>query len=135
MSCLKVQSDLNNLSKIRSFINKAAEKLEFTNETTAEIVLAVDEACANIITHGYKNNKGHITITLLLKDKKMIVTLNDNAPLYNPLKAPPPPDINTPLSGRPLGGMGLKLVKLNTDSIEYKTTSNDGNTLILTKYG
>lgn len=131
---LKVRADLKNLSNIRSFINKTAVELEIHEDSADEICLAVDEACANIINHGYKGNNGDIIIEVTLENNKMIVSLNDNAPLYNPLEAPPTSNFNTPLSERPLGGMGVMLIQQNTDLLEYQNSSEGGNTLILTKY-
>lgn len=130
---LKVQSDLNNLSNIRSFIMKAADKLEVSDDAASEICLAVDEACANIIIHGYKETNGNIVISVNFKNNKMIVTVSDEAPLYNPLNYSSKTNLNVPLSERPLGGMGVMLIKQNTDLVEYETTSNGGNTLRMTK--
>lgn len=129
-----MQSDLKNLSNIRNFIEEEAEKIGLSEVAISEIRLAVDEACANIIIHGYKNNSGDLDITVKFGNNKMIVTLGDHAPLYNPLKETPRPNLESPLNERPLGGMGVLLVKQNTDAIEYRVTANGGNALILTKF-
>lgn len=130
---LTVQSNLENLSRIRGFIEEAAGRAGLSGQGISEIRLAVDEVCANVMTHGYKNTSGVLDICVDQTDNKMIVTVSDDAPPYNPLQETPIPDLEAPLDQRPLGGMGVLLVKQNTDWVEYKTTESGGNALIMTK--
>ena len=133
-SSLKICSDLKNLSTIRCFVKEAADKVELVNEKIEELQLAVDEACANIIQHGYKKNSGDINIHISLDNEKITIYLSDNAPLYNPMKESPAPRLDEPLEKRALGGMGVLIVKENTDKVEYKVSEDGGNILIMTKY-
>jgi serine/threonine-protein kinase RsbW len=52
---LSVNSNTDNLSHIREFTRTSAEKAGFSEDTIGKIILAVDEACTNIIKHAYKN--------------------------------------------------------------------------------
>ena len=131
---LKVDSDLKNLSVIRSFIEDAAARVGLSEEGVSKIRLAVDEACANIIQHGYGDNDGEIRLEAKQADGKLVVTLVDDAPPYNPLTETSAPDMSVPLEDRPLGGMGVLLVKQNTDAAEYRSTDSGGNALILTMH-
>ena len=58
----QIESNVNNLAKIRNFVRKSISGLGMTKETILDIVLAVDEAATNIITHGYKDETGMINI-------------------------------------------------------------------------
>lgn len=131
---LKVKSELKNLASVRDFVKKAAENSGLSQDGILEICLAADEACANIINHGYKNESGDIVITVSHDEKKLTVSLSDNANPYNPLEEAVGADIDAPLNERILGGMGVILVKQNTDSVEYQRLSGGGNKLIMTKY-
>jgi serine/threonine-protein kinase RsbW len=130
---LTVRSDLENLSSIRSFIKETAENAGLPGEGVSQLRLAVDEACANIMIHGYRQNDGEITIAVNHGGGKMVVSVSDDAPRYNPLKETPSPDLEAPLDERLLGGMGVLLIKQNTDAVEYQSTASGGNVLILTK--
>ena len=130
---LTVQSDLKNLSIIRSFVEDAADNVGLSKEATSGMRLAVDEACANIILHGYKNSEGEIEVSVHQDGPALVVTLSDEAPLYNPLEESSKPDLDAPLEMRALGGMGVLLVQQNTDAVEYRKNARGGNTLILTK--
>jgi len=133
IASLKIASDLENLASIRSFIDKASKEIGLSDEALSEIRLAVDEACSNIMIHGYKDSNGELEIVVDRGETSMVVTLSDNAPTFNPLQASDHPDFGSPLEERPLGGMGVFLVKQNTDTVEYRATPSGGNALILTK--
>ena len=126
-------SDLKNLSQIRSFIQESAVRIGLSEQGMSEIRLAVDEACANVINHGYKDGNGDLTVSVDGDDNRMTVTISDNAPAYNPLTETPEPDLGAPLDIRPLGGMGVLIVRQNTDAVEYRAGENGGNILILSK--
>lgn len=131
---LTVVSDLKNLSEIRNFVGNAAKDAGLSDEGVAEIRLAVDEACANIIQHGYKNNDGEIVIGVTQDNDKVVVTVSDDAPSYNPLKETPEPDLDAPLDERPLGGMGFLIIRENTDAVEYRARESGGNALSMAKH-
>ncbi|MDH5257242.1 MAG: ATP-binding protein [Gammaproteobacteria bacterium] len=130
---LTVTSKLENLSKVRNFVKETAKDVGLYSEGVMGVVLAVDEACANIIQHGYVGKAGEITITIFRNEDSMIVSVSDNAPPYNPLEETPVPDLSVDLSERAVGGMGVLIIKQNTDFVEYKVTESGGNALIMTK--
>ncbi len=131
-SSLKVQSDLDNLALIRSFIEQVAEEIGLSSLAISGIRLAVDEACANIIIHGYGSERGDIDITVSTGANEMVVILDDNAHQYDSLQETPAISRNTPLSDRLPGGMGVMLIKQNTDRAKYLARAGGGNRLILT---
>lgn len=131
---LTVTSQLGNLSKVRLFVERTAKGAGLSSEGVLGIRLAVDEACANIIQHGYADKDGEITVTISINADSMIVCVSDDAPLYNPLEETPTPDLNTDLSERAIGGMGVLIIKQNTDLVEYEITESGGNALIMTKH-
>jgi len=90
--------------------------------------LAIDEACANVITHGYAGmNPGSIMLELDLRPTRVIMTLTDFGHPFEPYE-PEKPD----LSGELAGGFGLYLIYRVMDAVDYQTTE-EGNRLILTK--
>jgi anti-sigma regulatory factor (Ser/Thr protein kinase) len=60
--------------------------------------------------------------------------LIDDAPLFDPT-AVPPPDINLPLEERPLGGLGVHMMRQLTDELLYRVNSAGQNELIFVKRG
>lgn len=125
---------LESLSEFREFIKEHCTDLPGMNaEILYDLQLAVDEACTNIITHGYQHmNPGSIILDLEIDPDKLTVSLTDFGHSFEPSTAPIP-DINAPLEERKLGGYGLFLIQQTMDEMDYQVTE-DGNKMTLTKY-
>jgi anti-sigma regulatory factor (Ser/Thr protein kinase) len=126
-------AELESLSVFREFISDCCAKFNVPNETVFELKLAVDEACTNVIEHGYKGmDPGSIILSFRIESDRILVQLTDFGHVFEPAEAPKP-DLEAALEDRPLGGMGLYLIYQMMDNIDYKS-SEDGNTLTFTKY-
>lgn len=125
---------LESLQDFRQFIREHCVNVPgVNNEILYAVQLAVDEACTNIITHGYQDlNPGSIILDLELDLNKITVSLTDFGHSFEPSNAPAP-DIHAPLEERELGGYGLFLIQQSMDEMDYQVTE-DGNRMILTKY-
>jgi serine/threonine-protein kinase RsbW len=125
---------LESLRDFREFIREHCVDVPgVNNEILYAVQLAVDEACMNIITHGYQDlNPGSIILDLELDTDRVTVSLTDFGHSFEPGNAPTP-DIHAPLEERELGGYGLFLIQQSMDEMEYQVTE-DGNKMTLTKY-
>ncbi len=132
ISRLRVEANVKNLSKIRKFVGQSTSGLGITQDTVDDIVLAVDEAATNIILHGYKEGPGMIEIELRRELDSLFLCLQDQAPSFDPTQVPSP-DLTLPLEKRPLGNMGVHLIRHMVDEIIYEIPSGGGNMLILVK--
>lgn len=102
------------------------------SQTLYDIQLAVDEACTNIITHGYAGmDPGSIILDLEVEPEKLRISITDFGHSFEPDNTPIP-DVTAPLEERPLGGFGVFFIRQSMDHMEYQVTE-DGNTMILTK--
>jgi anti-sigma regulatory factor (Ser/Thr protein kinase) len=94
--------------------------------------LALDEIVTNIIVHGHTDSAEHnIHIAIALDDDVLEATVRDDAPPFNPV-AVPPVDLSAPAAGRPVGGLGVHLVRSVMDHVDYR---RDGaqNILVIRK--
>ncbi|MGC9363417.1 MAG: ATP-binding protein [Fidelibacterota bacterium] len=94
--------------------------------------LAIDEILTNIISYGYSDKKEHfIDIHYTLeKDYQKLEIIDDSHP-FDPADAPEP-DVQSDLTERKIGGLGIYLIKNMMDEINY-SSKNGKNTLVLTK--
>lgn len=126
-------AELEQLSVFRDFISDCCGRHEVPNETVFDLKLAVDEACTNIITHGYKDmDPGSIILSFRIEPDRILVQITDFGHVFEPAEAPKP-NVEAALEERELGGMGLYLIYQTMDNIDYQS-SEDGNTLTFTKY-
>ena len=126
-------AELESLQTFRDFITDCCAKYDLPNDTVLELKLAVDEACTNIITHGYKGmNPGSIILSFRIEPGRILVQITDFGHCFEPVETPKP-DVEAALGDDELGGLGLYLIYQTMDNIDY-TSSEDGNTLTFTKY-
>ena len=96
--------------------------------------MAVDEACTNIIEHGFAeaNHQGHIEVVCRDEANRFVISIYDDGPPFDPtLRDDPDPSI--PITERKPGGWGIFFIKKMMDSVEYRY--GDGrNVLIVTKH-
>lgn len=133
ISKLRVEANVKNLVKIRNFVEQSTSGLGVPQETIDDVILAVDEAATNIILHGYKGRPGMIEIEVRKESDTLFLYLQDQAPSFDPRQVLPP-DLTLPLAVRPLGKMGVHLMKNLVDEIIYEMPSGGGNQLILVKH-
>jgi len=124
---------LESLNEFRTFLKEhCAGRPGVTEDVLYDIQLAVDEACTNIITHGYAGmDPGSIILDLELAPDILTITVTDFGHSFEPGDAPIP-DINASIEERELGGFGLFFINQSVDRMEYRVTE-DGNMMILTK--
>jgi serine/threonine-protein kinase RsbW len=126
-------AEFETLPIFRQFIQQTCEEhLGVDKATIYDLKLAVDEACTNIITHGYADmNPGSIILSLEFKSDMIIATITDFGHPFEPSEAPMP-DLQAGLEDRPTGGFGLFFIYQTMDEIDYEA-SEDGNRLTFIK--
>ncbi|MDR3610553.1 MAG: ATP-binding protein [Ignavibacteriaceae bacterium] len=131
---LEIKSRTENLAAIRSFINSAATEAGLTKEVIDNIILAVDEACTNIIKHAYKYSPdGRIIITLKPDKKTFTVEIIDYGKSFDP-NIVPNPDLQKYVDQGRVGGLGMYLMKTLMDEVKYYSVPGKFNQVSLSKY-
>ena len=85
--------------------------------------LAIDEVVSNCVKYGYDDSAEHyIEIELLIAGERLSIAITDDGHFFNPLEHPEP-DMSLPVEERPIGGLGIHLLRKMADHIEYERTS------------
>ena len=129
---LELRARLDNLAKICDFVGVSAHELGLAGLAVEDIKVCVDEVATNIVKHGYGNEEGGLSVEVFRESDEVIVKIIDQAPHFDPNSAPEP-DLDQPLHDRPVGGMGVHLIKTLTDSISCNIGMDGGNELVLRK--
>lgn len=131
-SSLCIAAELKNLVEIRRTVQETATALGVDSAMIPDVLLAVDEAASNIIIHGYQGQGGAIEIEMEREGDALVIRLRDEAPPFDPA-AVPPPDLTLPLEQRPIGGLGIYLMRQVMDEVTHRITPQGGNELTLLK--
>jgi serine/threonine-protein kinase RsbW len=130
---LTVKSQTENLSEIRDFVSENALEAGIPTSTIDNIILAVDEACTNIIKHAYKlSPKGEIIIRIDYDEEKFTITIIDYGKSFEPDRIPRP-DLQKYYLEHRVGGLGMYLMKSLMDNVEYITVPGKYNQVLLSK--
>jgi serine/threonine-protein kinase RsbW len=135
--CYCTLSKTSELEHIRHFVSNYATKCGFDSKVSYNIALAVDEACSNLIKHALLYESDHeIQVNIdCNKDDKFVVAISDDTKPFNPLQIESP-DMVEYFKKLKIGGLGIHIMKLVMDEIEYipKSQSQERNILLLIKY-
>jgi len=126
-------AELRSLAAFRQFLaDECAGKPGVTGEVLYDLQLAVDEACTNIVIHGYESMEpGMIQLSLEFAPDRLTIEIADQGRSFQPDRIPEP-DISLPLEERSLGGMGLYLIHKSVDEVKYEARG-DRNVMRLIK--
>jgi serine/threonine-protein kinase RsbW len=131
---LRIPSLTDNLQIIREFVVKIADKAGFNQETQEQIVLAVDEACTNVIKHAYKYNaKKTIEIVLYIDLEKMKIIISDKGTGFDISKVKEP-DLKKYIKESRHNGLGIYLMRTLMDEVNYIFKPGTKNQVEMIKY-
>lgn len=134
--CVPARTD--SLHLIRYVVLHGAVQFGFTDEDAAKIEMAADEACSNVIVHGYgvktaSQENLPIYINIYFEPDRLLIQIMDRAKAFSPLEME---DMNLQdyLKQERLGGLGIFIMKSFVDEISHKYTQSTGNKLELIKF-
>ena len=97
-----------------------------------QFMIAIDELLNNVIHYGYpKDKENEININFELSKTMLSLTFIDEGIPFNPFQKAKP-DTTMSIEDRPIGGLGLHLVKNIMDKVEYQRHKNK-NVVKITK--
>ncbi len=112
-------AEIENLPQIAGWLEETLAGAGVSEKDQFEIGLAVDEACSNIILHGYMQRSGTIGIESCILDNELTVIISDTGMPFNPLEVTPPV-LDADVDHRKIGGLGVHLIRSVTDALFYE---------------
>ena len=95
--------------------------------------LALEELFINVAMHGASPDVvPQVEVDFTCDGKTVALTVRDDGPAFDPLAAPPP-DLDAALDDRPVGGLGIYLVREMMDEVSYERTATQ-NCLRMAKH-
>ncbi len=125
---------LENVPRVIDCVTKTARAAGFDDRAIHQIQVAVDEACANVIQHGYGGvENGDMEISCCLDEQGLVIRVRDWGMSFDP-DSVPEPNVDAPLEERTLGGLGIFLIKQYMDEVHFSADSERGNELAMVKW-
>jgi anti-sigma regulatory factor (Ser/Thr protein kinase) len=130
-AAIQVRNHVTELARLHEFLAAFWALNQLPKDALFGLDLALEETFANVIFHGYRDGGEHaIHVGVTLRDRVVSLTVEDEGVPFNPLNAPAAD--TTPVEDRPIGGLGIHLVRRLMDEIEYAREGNR-NRLVVRK--
>ena len=109
------------LAALTEFVRKGAQEAALPEEQMRQLELLVEEVLVNISRYAYANDvTGMVTVSYAVPQLGEIeVELRDEGVAFDPLTAPPP-DLESDVAQRPVGGLGIYLLKSFAKFVTYR---------------
>jgi len=114
-----LSNHLSELERLHQVLWQFGKEQDLPKNLINTMNLALEEIVTNVIEHGYEDNGEHsIIIRCSVQDGQVMAEVEDDGQPFNPLQSPDP-DISKPLEDRPIGGLGIYLVRNVMDAFDY----------------
>ena len=132
MNELVIEAKTENLDRVIGFVDEQLEAADCPVKTQMQIDVAVEEIFVNIASYAYVPNTGNATLRVDVHDDPAAVTLifSDSGIPFDPL-AKEDPDVTLSIQERPIGGLGIFMVKKSMDDVSYEY--KDGHNVLTIK--
>ncbi len=129
---LTLDSDLAELDRLQEFLDAYCDRTGLPDNTRYHLILVLEELLINSVRHGRCDPRAQaIRIGLQREGDRLLIAFSDNGVPFDPSTAPPP-NLTQDLLRRPIGGLGIHLVRSLVPEIRYER--RDGrNCLFLAK--
>lgn len=119
-----LKNDLVELERLSSVVEEFGKRHGVPTTALFDLHLALDEILTNVVSYGYDDQDEHEIIVRLAfagdgNAPRIEVEVEDDGRPFNPLETAPP-DVNTSVEDRPIGGLGIYLVRRVMEDLEYR---------------
>ena len=126
-----VQNDVRQVKSLNAFMKQVLERLGIDEKLAKQIRLAVEEAVVNVMDYAYPPEvSGDITVQVASDGQWLTFVITDSGVAFDPTEKEKA-DTTQSVEDRPVGGLGILLVRELIDSINYERT--DGRNVLTLK--
>ncbi|WP_052700554.1 ATP-binding protein [Methylocucumis oryzae] len=126
-------NSLEQLPELADAIADFGIRQGWTDALIMQINLSLEELIVNTIEYGYASgSSGLIEVVITANAEQLVLDITDDAARFNPFLLAEP-DLSLSVAERPVGGLGVYLVKHYMDLYEHHET-NTGNHIRLIKF-
>ena len=131
---LMMTNNIKCVDQLNKFVETFTDRLGIDTSKAHNIKLAVEEAVVNVMEYAYPaGTTGDISLKVMYNERKMKFVITDSGVAFNPTKATLA-DTTLSVEDRPIGGLGLLLVRELMDSINYERIDNKNTLTLITHY-
>ena len=121
MKEIKVEAKVENLAAVNDFVAEQLDEVGCSMSVSMQLEIAIEELFTNICYYAYDEDGGDAVVRTELESDPtaIVITFIDSGKPYDPL-AKEDPDITLGVEERPIGGLGIFMVKKTMDDMKYE---------------
>ena len=127
MMKITTAAKIENIDSIADPVDAELEARDWSLRTRMQVRMAIDELVTNVASYAYQPGTGDVTVCADFEGEDLVLTFTDSGPPYDPTKAREP-DVTLPAEERPIGGLGIFLVRKTMDDVAYRR--EDGKNIL-----
>ena len=128
----RLKNELAEIEALALAVESFAAANNLPEQVVFQVNLCLDELLTNTISYGFPQGGEHeITVEIVLQGGALVITTHDGGLAFNPLERAEA-DTSQSIEERPIGGLGIHLVRKMMDEIEYRRESGQ-NVLVMKK--
>ena len=108
------------LEGISAHIDEMAEQDEWSPKLLYLVQLCLEELAINAMTYGRQGGLSEFQVSITPGVEEILVELHDDGAAFDPTKDAPIPDPDAPMEDRPIGGLGIFLIREMVDDLVYR---------------
>jgi len=132
---VRITNQRDQVDTVRKFFDDYSKENKLTEKTVHDIQMALDELLTNIVNYGYEDTDEHqIDIHFGVNDDAVKVEIVDDSKPYNILEKDNP-DISLSMEDKPIGGLGIFLIKKLMSNVDYYTEEGKNHLVMIKELG
>lgn len=129
---VRLRSRIEETGRLATVVEGFGAAHELPEHVVFALSLSLDEVVTNIVSYAFDDVEDHaIDISLRLLEDLLEAEVTDHGRPFNPFDAPAP-ELDAPVEARPIGGLGIHLVREMMDTMDYRREAG-ANVLLLKK--
>ncbi len=120
LTWLHLPADMSSLTPFTEFAHEGARAASLPEDSLGKLDLMLEEVLVNVFTYAYPQGGGEAALGYAVASPNCLrIDVCDSGQEFNPLDKAEP-DLDLSLEDRPIGGLGIFLVKKMADSVTYR---------------
>ncbi|MDR0555851.1 MAG: ATP-binding protein [Holosporaceae bacterium] len=117
---IEVKNDIEEINRVRHIVQDFCKSRMVSDKKFHDIIIIFDEIITNIIKYAYQDDQNHTFVVHMDKDNdRVIISFIDDGIAFDPLEKVDPDTQSLSIEERPIGGLGIFLVKQLADVVKY----------------
>jgi serine/threonine-protein kinase RsbW len=117
---LTLANRMEEVPRLVERLDAFGQEAQLPDDVVFRLTVALDEVVTNIVRYAFDSQGGHdILLGITVDERFVTAVVEDDGPPFD-LRTVPPADVDAPIELRPIGGLGVHLVRSLTHTLEYR---------------